>query len=70
MIEKQIIKANDVPIAIVLDYEEYVKMTDMLEDYMDREAAIRAKKETTTFSSRKELLSRIKAEENDKTGTY
>ena len=43
MIKKQIIKENNKPVAIVLDYKEYLKLREIEEDFLDYNSAVETK---------------------------
>ena len=64
MIKTQIIKNNDVPVAVILDYSEYQRLIDLIEDRLDREAFIKAEKETTSYRPLNEFLEELKVKEN------
>jgi hypothetical protein len=64
MIKTQIIKNNDVPVAVILDYSEYQRLIDLIEDRLDSEAFIKAEKETTSYRPLNEFLKELKTKEN------
>ena len=64
MIKTQIIKNNDVPVAVILDYSEYQRLIDLIEDRLDKEAFINAEKETKSYRPLNEFLEELKAKEN------
>ncbi len=43
MIKTQIIKENENPIAVILDYKEYVKLKEIAEDKFDYYSALQIK---------------------------
>jgi hypothetical protein len=44
MIKTQVIKEGNKPVAIVMDYEEYIKLKELLEDVEDYKKAVKIKK--------------------------
>ncbi len=64
MIEKQFIKFNNQPIAVVLDFEEYSRMLDFIEDKIDAAAFIAAEKETTSYRPLEDFLAELNLKEN------
>jgi Ethanolamine utilization protein EutJ (predicted chaperonin) len=44
MIKKQIIKEDNKPVAVVLDYQEYLKLEEYREDVIDYQEAVEIKR--------------------------
>jgi hypothetical protein len=55
MITKQLIKEDDTPVAVVLDYEEYLRLKQVEEDYLDYNAAAETKKTNKNWTDHKDL---------------
>ncbi len=59
MIKKQIIKADNKPIAVILDYSEYKKLKEMAEDREDYLDALKVKKSNKKWVSHDELKKKL-----------
>jgi hypothetical protein len=44
MIKTQVIKEGNKPVVVVMDYEEYVKLRELVEDVEDYKKAVKIKK--------------------------
>lgn len=44
MIKTQIVKSDDKPVAVIMDYQEYLRLKAIEEDKKDYESALRVKK--------------------------
>ena len=55
MIKTQIIKEEGKPVAVVMDYREYVEMREKARDMEDYEDAVTAEKETKHLTPIKKL---------------
>ncbi len=49
MIETQIIKSDDKPIMVVLDYQEYKRLKELEQDYLDYQEIQNIKKKAPEF---------------------
>ncbi len=59
MITKQIIKEDDNPVAIILDYEEYLRLKRIEEDYLDYMAASETKERNENWTDHDELKKQL-----------
>ena len=55
MITKHIIKEDDKPVAVILDYEEYLGLKEIEEDYLDYTAAVETKRINKNWTDHEEL---------------
>ncbi len=55
MIKTQIIRENDQPIAVILDYKEYLRLKDLEEDQKDYESAMEIKKTNKRWVTHEDL---------------
>ena len=55
MISSQIITEDNIPVAIVLDYSEYLRLKEIEENQLDYDEAVRIKKEDTKWTSHSDL---------------
>lgn len=60
MIKKQIIKENNKPIAVVLDFEEFKRLKLIEEDRFDYYSALKIKIENKKWTSHKDLKKAMK----------
>ncbi len=59
MITKQLIKEDDTPVAVVLDYEEYLRLLQIEEDYLDYNAAAKTKKTNKNWTDHEDLKAKL-----------
>jgi len=55
MIKTQIIKENEKPVAVVLDYEEYKRLKSIEQDKNDIASALKIKQQNKTWTSHADL---------------
>jgi hypothetical protein len=55
MIKTQIVKENDKPVAVVLDYKEYLRLKEIEQDRKDFYSASQVKLKSKKWTSRKDL---------------
>ncbi len=55
MIKTQIIKEDRKPVAVILDYNEYVRLKDIEQDKIDYYSAIEVKKKNKKWTSHADL---------------
>lgn len=55
MIETNIIKQNDKPVAVVIDYQEFVRLKQIEEDYLDYTSAMQVKEENQVWIKHSDL---------------
>jgi len=55
MITKQIIKEDDKPVAVILDYEDYLRLKEIEEDYLDYTAAVETKRTNENWTDHEVL---------------
>lgn len=55
MIKTQIIKENKRPVAVILDYKEYMRLKEIEEDKIDYRSALEVKKKNKKWVSHKDL---------------
>lgn len=55
MIKTQIVKENNKPVAVIMDYREYLRLQELVQDKSDYYAAVRTKKQTKKWVSHNEL---------------
>ncbi len=60
-----IIKAQNKPVAVIIDYEEYQRIMDYLEDKIDLETMEREKKHKKEFITLEEYENELQALNND-----
>lgn len=60
MIKQQIIKENNKPVAVVLDFQEYKRLKLIEEDRFDYYSALKIKLENKKWTSHKELKKALK----------
>jgi hypothetical protein len=62
MIETQIIKKSNKPIAVILDYNQYLKLKELEEDKKDYESAMKTKKKNKVWHNHGEVKKMLKKE--------
>jgi hypothetical protein len=55
MIKTQIVKENDKPVAVVLDYKEYLRLKELEQDRTDYYSALQVKMKNKKWTSHKDL---------------
>ena len=60
MIKKKIIKENKIPIAVVIDYNEYKRLKEIKQDKLDYESALKVKKSNKKWLSQSDLKKKLK----------
>jgi len=55
MIETQIIHAEGRPVAVILDYQEYLTLKELAEDREDYESAVKVKKSNKKWMKHEDL---------------
>lgn len=55
MIKTQIIKENRRPVAVILDYKEYMRLKEIEEDKTEYDSALETKKKNKKWTSHKDL---------------
>lgn len=55
MIKKQIIKEDNKPIAVILDYEEYQRLKEIEQDHFDYYSALAVKRKNKKWTTHKDL---------------
>ena len=55
MIKTQIIKEDNNPIAVILDYNEYLRLKEIEEDRIDYNTALKIKEENKTWIDHEDL---------------
>jgi hypothetical protein len=59
MIKTQIVKENDKPVAVVLDYKEYLRLKEIEQDKKDYYSALQVKMKNKKWTSHKDLKKAI-----------
>jgi hypothetical protein len=59
MIKTQILKENDKPVAVVLDYKEYLRLKEIEQDRKDHYSALQVKMKNKKWMSHKDLKKAI-----------
>jgi len=59
MIKTQIVKENDKPVAVVLDYKEYLRLKEIEQDKKDYYSALQVKLKNKKWTSHKDLKKAI-----------
>ena len=59
MINTQIIKENDKPVAVIVDYNEYQRLKQIEEDNLDYQSAVKVKENNTEWISHNEMKKRL-----------
>jgi hypothetical protein len=59
MIKTQIVKENDKPVAVVLDYKEYLRLKEIEQDRKDYYSALQTKMKNNKWMSHKDLKKAI-----------
>jgi hypothetical protein len=59
MIEKQIIKENNIPIAVIIDYSEYIELQTIAEDKFDYFSALKIKMSNKKWTTHNDLKKEI-----------
>ncbi|MDH4127624.1 MAG: hypothetical protein OEV44_02640 [Spirochaetota bacterium] len=59
MINTQIIKEGEKPIAVILDYKEYLRLKEIEEDMSDYYSAIEIKKSNSKWISHEQLKNQL-----------
>jgi hypothetical protein len=55
MIKTQIVKQNDKPVAVILDYKEYVRLKEIEQDRKDYASALQTKINNKKWMNHKDL---------------
>jgi hypothetical protein len=55
MIKTQIVKENDKPVAVVLDYKEYLRLKEIEQDRKDYYSAVQVKMKNKKWTNHKDL---------------
>lgn len=55
MIKTQIIKEDKKPVAVILDYAEYLRLKEIETDRADYDSALEVKRKNTKWTSHKDL---------------
>lgn len=55
MVETQVIKENETPIAVILDINEFNRLKEIEQDQLDYEQTIKTKNETTKWFTMDEV---------------
>jgi len=55
MIKTQVIKEDSKPVAVILDYKEYLRLKDIEQDKSDYNSAMEVKKKNKKWVSHKDL---------------
>lgn len=55
MIKTQVIKENKRPVAVILDYKEYLRLKEIEEDRNDYDSALEVKRKNKKWVSHKDL---------------
>ena len=59
MIKTQIVKQNDKPVAVILDYKEYLRLKEIEQDRKDYTSALQIKAKNKKWTSHKDLKKAI-----------
>ena len=59
MIKTQIVKQNNKPVAVVLDYKEYMRLKEIEQDRKDYASALQVKSKNKKWTSHKDLKKAI-----------
>lgn len=59
MIKTQVIKEKNKPIAVILDYKEYLKLKEIEEDRIDYYSAIETKLKNKRWAEHKDLKKKL-----------
>ena len=59
MIKTQIVKQNNKPVAVVLDYKEYMRLKEIEQDRKDYASALETKTKNKKWTSHKDLKKAI-----------
>lgn len=62
MIKTHIIKEEDKPIAVIMDYEEYRKLKEIEEDYQDYHDAVETKKRANRWIDHSDVKKHLNME--------
>ncbi len=60
MIDTQVIKENNSPVAVILDYKEYLRLKDIEQDTLDYENTIKIRDSNPKWTSHKDLKKELK----------
>ncbi|MCK9245249.1 MAG: type II toxin-antitoxin system Phd/YefM family antitoxin [Candidatus Marinimicrobia bacterium] len=55
MIETNVIKQNDKPVAVIIDYKEYVRLRQIEEDFLDYSSAMQVKEQNQVWIKHSDL---------------
>jgi len=55
MIKTQIVKSDDKPVAVIMDYQEYLRLKEIEEDRKDYDAALQVKRKNKGWKSHADL---------------
>ena len=59
MIKTQIVKQNDKPVAVILDYKEYIRLKEIEQDRKDYASVLQVKIRNKKWTSHKDLKKAI-----------
>lgn len=59
MIKTQIIKEDDKPVAVIMDYKEYLRLKEIEQDKSDYSSALKTKLENEEWIDHKELKRKL-----------
>ena len=59
MIKTQIVKSDDYPFAVIMDYKEYLRLKEIEEDKGDYYSALQVKMENKKWKSHKDLKNEL-----------
>ena len=59
MIKTQIVKENDKPVAVIIDYKEYLRLKEIEQDRKDYYSAMQVKMKNKKWTSHKDLKKAI-----------
>ena len=55
MIKTQIVKEDNKPVAVIMDYREYIRLKEIEEDRMDYHSALQVKRKNKRWKTHDEL---------------
>jgi hypothetical protein len=55
MIKMQIVKQNDKPVAVILDYKEYLRLKEIEQDRKDYVSALQVKQKNKKWTSHRDV---------------
>lgn len=59
MIKTQIIKEDNRPVAVIIDYKEYMRLREIEEDKTDYYSALKVKQENKKWTSHNDLKAKL-----------